>query len=89
MEEELEILRKVDHPNIIKFHESYIDYRYIHCITNTDNKLKTYFLHETDATDFLSYDYLQVSLLRVAVDSPEHDIAVANTYKTRNGLRTI
>jgi hypothetical protein len=66
-----------------------IDYRYIHCITNTDNKLKTYFLHETDATDFLSYDYLQVSLLRVAVDSPEHDIAVANTYKTRNGLRTI
>ena len=66
-----------------------IDYRYIHCITNTDNKLKTYFLHETDATDFLSYDYLQVSLLRVAVDSPEHETAVANTYKARNGFKTI
>lgn len=32
LEEELEILRNVDHPNIIKFHESYIDYRYIHIV---------------------------------------------------------
>lgn len=32
MEEELEILRQVDHPNIIKFHESYVDYRYIHIV---------------------------------------------------------
>jgi serine/threonine protein kinase len=32
LEEELEILRQVDHPNIIKFHESYIDYRYIHIV---------------------------------------------------------
>ena len=28
----MEILRQVDHPNIIKFHESYIDYRYIHIV---------------------------------------------------------
>lgn len=32
LEEELEILRRVDHPNIIKFHESYIDYRYVHIV---------------------------------------------------------
>ena len=32
LEEELEILRQVDHPNIIKFHETYIDYRYIHIV---------------------------------------------------------
>jgi serine/threonine protein kinase len=32
LEEELDILRRVDHPNIIKFHESYIDHRYIHIV---------------------------------------------------------
>ena len=32
LEEELEILRKVDHPNIIKFHETYIDHRYVHIV---------------------------------------------------------
>lgn len=32
LEEELEILSRVDHPNIIKFHESYIDYKYIHIV---------------------------------------------------------
>jgi calcium-dependent protein kinase len=32
LEEELDILRQVDHPNIIKFHESYIDYRYVHIV---------------------------------------------------------
>ena len=32
LEEELEILKSLDHPNIIKFHESYIDYRYIHIV---------------------------------------------------------
>ena len=32
LEEELEILRRVDHPNIIKFHETYIDYRYVHIV---------------------------------------------------------
>ena len=29
---EINILKKLDHPNIIKFHESYIDYRYIHIV---------------------------------------------------------
>lgn len=32
LEEELDILRRVDHPNIIKFHESYVDHRYIHIV---------------------------------------------------------
>lgn len=32
LEQELEILKALDHPNIIKFHESYIDYRYIHIV---------------------------------------------------------
>ena len=32
LEEELAILTEVDHPNIIKFHESYIDYRYVHIV---------------------------------------------------------
>ena len=32
LEEELEILCQVDHPNIIKFHESYCDYRYLHIV---------------------------------------------------------
>ncbi len=66
-----------------------IDYKYIYCITNTDNKRKTYFLNETDTTSFLSFDYLQVSLIRVVVDSPEYEIAVANTYNARNGFKAI
>ena len=32
LEEELAILTQVDHPNIIKFHETYIDYRYVHIV---------------------------------------------------------
>jgi calcium-dependent protein kinase len=32
LEEELAILTSVDHPNIIKFHETYIDYRYVHIV---------------------------------------------------------
>jgi calcium-dependent protein kinase len=32
LEEELFILQKVDHPNIVKFHQSYIDYRYVHIV---------------------------------------------------------
>eukprot|EP00347_Sterkiella_histriomuscorum_P016684 403352253 len=32
LEEELAILAQVDHPNIIKFHETYIDYRYVHIV---------------------------------------------------------
>jgi len=32
LEEELAILQKVDHPNIVKFHESYIDHRYVHIV---------------------------------------------------------
>ena len=32
LEEELGILTQVDHPNIIKFHETYIDYRYVHIV---------------------------------------------------------
>lgn len=32
LEEELAILSEVDHPNIIKFHETYIDYRYVHIV---------------------------------------------------------
>ena len=32
MENELFIMLKNDHPNIIKFHESYIDNRYIHIV---------------------------------------------------------
>lgn len=32
LEEELAILQTVDHPNIIKFHQSYIDYRYVHIV---------------------------------------------------------
>ena len=32
LEEELFILRMVDHPNIIKFHQSYIDHRYVHIV---------------------------------------------------------
>ena len=32
LEEELAILKTVDHPNIIKFHQSFIDYRYVHIV---------------------------------------------------------
>lgn len=32
LEEELAILSQVDHPNIIKFHETYIDFRYVHIV---------------------------------------------------------
>jgi calcium-dependent protein kinase len=32
LEEELAILSQVDHPNIIRFHETYIDYRYVHIV---------------------------------------------------------
>jgi len=32
LEQELDILLRVDHPNIIKFHQSYIDYRYVHIV---------------------------------------------------------
>lgn len=32
LEEELAILTQVDHPNIIKFHETYIDFRYVHIV---------------------------------------------------------
>lgn len=32
LEEELFILTQVDHPNIVKFHQSYIDYRYVHIV---------------------------------------------------------
>ena len=32
LEEELFIMRSLDHPNIIKFHESYIDHRYVHIV---------------------------------------------------------
>lgn len=32
LEEELFIMRSLDHPNIIKFHESFIDHRYVHIV---------------------------------------------------------
>ncbi len=32
LEEELAILTAVDHPNIIKFHETYSDHRYVHIV---------------------------------------------------------
>ena len=32
LEEELFILAQVDHPNIIKFHQSYIDNKYVHIV---------------------------------------------------------
>ena len=32
LEEELFILRSVDHSNIIKFHQSFIDHRYVHIV---------------------------------------------------------
>jgi len=32
LEEELFILRNIDHPNIIAFHESFVDHRYVHIV---------------------------------------------------------
>ena len=32
LEEEMGILQATDHPNIIKFHESYIDHRFVHIV---------------------------------------------------------
>ena len=32
LEEELAILRAVDHPNIVKFDQCYIDHRYVHIV---------------------------------------------------------
>ena len=32
LEEELFIMAQVDHPNIIKFHESYLDLKYVHIV---------------------------------------------------------
>jgi len=32
LEEELFILRQIDHPNIVKFHQAFIDYRYVHIV---------------------------------------------------------
>ncbi len=37
LEEELAILQKVDHPNIVKFYESYIDHRYLHIVMEICN----------------------------------------------------
>jgi calcium-dependent protein kinase len=32
LETELDILRSVDHPNIVKFYETYVDHRYVHIV---------------------------------------------------------
>jgi len=32
LENELSIMQRLDHPNIIKFHESYVDHRYVHIV---------------------------------------------------------
>jgi calcium-dependent protein kinase len=32
LESELQILKTLDHPNIIKFYETYVDYRYVHIV---------------------------------------------------------
>ena len=32
LKREVAIMSQVDHPNIIKFHESYIDHKYIHIV---------------------------------------------------------
>lgn len=37
LEEELAILSQVDHPNIVKFHETYIDHRYVHIVMEPCN----------------------------------------------------
>lgn len=33
LEQEFEILKSVDHPNIIKFYEAYVDEKYFHLVT--------------------------------------------------------
>lgn len=32
LESELSILKTLDHPNIVKFHETFVDYRYVHIV---------------------------------------------------------
>ncbi len=32
MESELAILKTLDHPNVVKFHETFVDYRYVHIV---------------------------------------------------------
>jgi len=32
LESELAILKTLDHPNIVKFHETFVDYRYVHIV---------------------------------------------------------
>lgn len=32
LETELQILKELDHPNIVKFYETYVDYRYVHIV---------------------------------------------------------
>ena len=32
MRAEIAILQKLDHPNIVKFYETYVDYRYVHIV---------------------------------------------------------
>mmetsp|Transcript_20151 Transcript_20151/g.14586 ORF Transcript_20151/g.14586 Transcript_20151/m.14586 type:complete len:146 (+) Transcript_20151:3-440(+) len=34
LEAELEILKNISHPNIIKFHEAFIDHKYVHMVTD-------------------------------------------------------
>jgi calcium-dependent protein kinase len=37
LETELNILKDVDHPNIVRFYETYIDYRYVHIVQELCN----------------------------------------------------
>jgi len=37
LDEELMILKQVDHPNIVKFYESYMDHRYVHIVMELAN----------------------------------------------------
>ena len=32
LEQELDILLKVDHPNIVNFYEVYLDHKYVHLV---------------------------------------------------------
>ena len=32
LESEINILKELDHPNIVRFYETYIDYKYIHIV---------------------------------------------------------
>ena len=57
----MEILRQVDHPNIIKFHESYVDYRYIHIVMELaeggelfDKIVKSKRFSESQAAQYMS-----------------------------------